>query len=244
MPPSRGCCSRSPDEGGSRRPDCGPRRAAADGCPATLVGSRRGRDDCWPDSGARAAPHAASNAGRANAGRRGRCSRRRVRPEAVPLRPRHRPCRKSPAAPPAPGLAPPPAPTAPVEARGTSRKLFTWPAEGRAPAATSAPAPPAPTPGRAAAPAPAAGRAAPARPLAELPPAPPDGRRAACPGRRSAHRAPPAAAPLHRLRLRAPRLHHRLRHRERGCRPGREEGSLRRTPRESLHVSCRHLDLF
>ena len=70
--------------------------------------------------------------------------------------------------------APPPAPTAPVEARGTSRKLFNL--AGRRPGAgcdtcarsarAAAGARPRPPPGRAAAPAPAAGRAAAPAPAA------------------------------------------------------------------------------
>ena len=74
MTPSRDGRSRSPDAGGSRRPGYGPRRVAADGCPATLAGSRRGRHDCWPDSGHAALPPCQRPASQRRVWRRAGCT--------------------------------------------------------------------------------------------------------------------------------------------------------------------------
>ena len=131
MRPSRDYCSRSPFAGGFRPPDCGLRRAAPDGCLAIPADSQRGRPDFRTYSGgerasppARAAPAATPGRAAAPAAAArdpaGSCDAAAPPP----------PCRKSAAAPPPAGGAP----TAPVEAAGTSRKLFTCPAEGRAPA--------------------------------------------------------------------------------------------------------------
>ena len=254
QPPRWGGRSRSRDEGGSRRPDCGFRRAAAGDCPATLAGSRRGWHDCWTDSGRARLPEgyqrqvgqprcADSQHRRPTPVHRRPAAQRRARLPtpgapmpgpagscAAPGPPP--PCRKSAAAPPAPGRAPPPAPIAPVEARGISRKLFNWPAVGRAPAAMFPPGLPAPVAGRVRTSARSRTHCA-AR--ARCRPAP--HRLLPAPGRA----APPAT---HAAGRAAGRAAHASAHRRRTACPGRHSTAAclrrhRRRPRRHLHL--RHL---
>ena len=237
MPPSRDGRSRNRCEGGSRQPDCGPRRAVADGCLATLVGSQRGRHDYWTDSGhAPALPHRQRRPHR----QQRRVGRRLPQPHGI--RPEVRRCG------PATALQEVGCGTAAgwsdsASAGGSRRDIQEIvhlagrrPGAGvqhlyqvRLRVALPRQRPPA---GRAAAPAPSAGRVAGARP-ARGPTSPPIAGERPCRGRRSAAAAPPPPRRRHRR--------HRLHHRGRGCRPAREEESLRQTPKESLHVSCRHL---